>query len=183
MLEPNFAPFPEITTGRLLLRKITYADAPAILQLRSDEQVMQYIDKERAVTLADAEAFINRVTQSLNINDGITWGIAFKTNPENLLGSIGYWRLIKEHDRAEVGYMLNPANWKKGIMKEAMVAIIAYAKNDLKLHSIEAHINPENAASAAILTSTGYVKEAHFKENFFYNGVFRDTAIYSRLFA
>jgi ribosomal-protein-alanine N-acetyltransferase len=183
MLEPNFAAFPEITTERLLLRKISDADAPAILQLRSDERVMQYIDKERATCIADAEAFINRVTQSLNINDGITWGIAFKTSPETLLGSIGYWRLIKEHDRAEVGYMLNPAHWKKGIMKEALIAIHAYAKSDLKLHSIEAHINPQNAASAAILTSTGYVKEAHFKENFFYNGVFRDTAIYSRLFA
>ena len=68
-------------------------------------------------------------------------------------------------------------------MKEAMLAILEYGKTEIKLHSIEAHINPGNAASAAILVSTGFIKEAYFKENFFYNGVFRDTAIYSRLFS
>src|SRR5450755_3345909 len=105
MLQPDFSSFPEIKTARLLLRKISHKDAPEILKLRSDEQVMQYIDKERAVTIADAEAFINRVIQSLNSNDGITWAITLKEDPLTLIGTIGYWRLIKEHYRAEIGYM------------------------------------------------------------------------------
>jgi ribosomal-protein-alanine N-acetyltransferase len=183
MLQPNFAEFPELQTKRLLLRKVLLSDAPEILQLRSDEQVMQYIDKEKAVSIADAEAFINRITQSLSINDGITWAIALKENPAIMVGTIGFWRLIKEHDRAEIGYMLQPAHWQKGIMKEALLASLEYGKSILKLHSIEAHINPANTASAAILTSTGFVKEAHFKEDYFFNGVFMDTAIYSRLFS
>lgn len=181
MLQPELNNFPEIKTERLILRKIWLADAPEILKLRSDENVMRYIDKERAVTIADAETFINRILQSLNINDGITWAIAFKENPEILIGTIGFWRLIKEHDRAEIGYMLNPALWKRGIMKEALAEVIKTGFQYLKLHSIEAHINPENEASARILLSTGFVKEAHFKENFFYNGIYRDTAIYSKL--
>jgi len=51
----------------------------------------------------------------------------------------------------------------------------------MQLHSIEAHINPANAASAAILESTGYVREAYFKEDYFFKGKFLDTAIYSLL--
>jgi [ribosomal protein S5]-alanine N-acetyltransferase len=77
--------------------------------------------------------------------------------------------------------MLSPAYWRNGIMKEALMDVIEFGFNKLGLHSIEAHINPENEASAAILTSTGFVKEAHFKEDFLFNGIFRDTAIYSRL--
>ncbi|MEO5890080.1 MAG: GNAT family N-acetyltransferase [Ferruginibacter sp.] len=181
MLHPDFSNFPELRTARLLLRKMTGRDAPEILKLRSDEYVMRYIDKERAATIADAEVFINKILQSLAVNDGITWAIAFREEPDILIGSIGYWRLMKEHHRAEIGYMLNPVHWKKGIMKEALIEVIDIGFGLLQLHSIEAHINPANEASAAVLTRADFVKEAHFRENFYYNNTFRDTAIYSRL--
>lgn len=181
MLHPDFSRFPEIKTARLLLRKMTIKDAPQIFKLRSDELVMRYIDKERSATIADAEVFVNRIIYSLNNNEGITWAITLIEDPQTLIGTIGYWRLIKEHHRAEIGYMLDPAYWQKGLMKEALLKVIDKGFGVLKLHSIEANINPENSASAAILITTGFVKEAHFKENFFFNGVFRDTVIYSRL--
>ena len=181
MLQTNFAAFPILSTKKLLLRRITDQDAPEILQMRSDERVMQYIDRERAKTLDDARLFVKRIDDSLKMNDGITWGIAWKETPGILLGTIGYWRIMKEHYRAEIGYMLSPDHWKKGIMKEALLKVIDVGFTALKLHSIEAHINPANAASANILRSAGFIKEAFFKENFFYNDTFRDTEIYSLL--
>ena len=87
----------------------------------------------------------------------------------------------KEHYRAEIGYVLNPAFWKKGIMKEAILAVLGYGFDVMHLHSIEANINPGNAASAGVLEATGFIKEAYFKEDFFFDGTFRDTIIYSRL--
>lgn len=181
MLNPDFSPFPEIKTARLLLRRMTIDDAAEILNLRSSEEVMQYIDRERAVTIKDAEIFLGRINASVDSNNGILWGITLKDDPEKLIGNIGFWRLIKEHYRAEVGYMLNPAFWKKGIMKEALQEVINFGFNSMNLHSIEANINPGNAASAALLESTGFIKEAYFKEDFFFNGAFHDTIIYSRL--
>ena len=44
-----------------------------------------------------------------------------KEAPGKLIGYIGYWRMKKEHYRAEIGYALHPAFWKKGIMKEAIL--------------------------------------------------------------
>lgn len=181
MLNPDFSFFPEIKTARLLLRRMTNDDAAEILNLRSSEEVMQYIDRERAVTIKDAEVFLGRINASIDSNNGILWGITLKEDPEKLIGNIGFWRLIKEHYRAEVGYMLNPAFWKKGIMKEALHEVISFGFNSMNLHSIEANINPGNAASAGLLESTGFIKEAYFKEDFFFNGAFHDTIIYSRL--
>ena len=66
-------------------------------------------------------------------------------------------------------------------MKEALIKVIEYGFNEMKLHSIEAHINPANSASAGILEATGFIREAYFKEDFYYKGVFSDTAIYSKL--
>ena len=107
-------------------------------------------------------------------------GDRFHDDPGKLLGSICYWRMQKEHYRAEIGYALHPGSWRKGIMKEAILEVIAYGFSTLQLHSIEARINPANMASAAILESTGFVREAYFKEDFFFRGKFGDTAVYSR---
>jgi [ribosomal protein S5]-alanine N-acetyltransferase len=181
MLELNFSPFPEITTENLSLRRMTAQDVAEILFLRSSGDVMKYIDRPKAISMQDAQSFLDIINNSLEANDGITWGIAMKENPGNLIGTIGYWRIIKEHYRAEIGYMLHPAFWKKGIMKEAISAVLDFGFNIMCLHSIEARINAHNAASAGVLAATGFIKEAHFKEDFFFDGTFRDTVIYSRL--
>jgi len=181
MLEPIFSPFPEIRTNRLLLRRITATDAPEILSMRSDDAVMQFIDREKTKTLEDAEAFIHIINESLDTNNGITWAMALSDQPQTLIGTIGFWRIIKQHYRAEVGYMLDPAHWNKGIMKEALQAVIAFGFGSMQLHSIEAHINPGNTASAALLEKTGFTREAYFKEDYYFRGNFIDTAIYSQL--
>lgn len=181
MPEPSFSPFPKIETGRLLLRQIIKTDAAELLLLRSSEKVMQYIDKERTKTIPEAEELIKRIENDINNNEGITWGISLKQKPEKLIGTIGFWRIIKNHYRAEIGYMIHPDYWGKGLMKEAVQAVIDFGFSAIQLHSIEAHINPANRASAALLEKTGFVREAYFKEDFFFRGKFLDTAIYSLL--
>ncbi|MDQ2863326.1 MAG: GNAT family N-acetyltransferase, partial [Bacteroidota bacterium] len=100
---------------------MTKQDAAEILDLRSNENVMKYIDRAKAKSITDAETFIARIEEFININNGIMWGITLKGNTDKLIGNIGYWRLIKEHYRSEVGYMLHPDFLKKGIMKEALL--------------------------------------------------------------
>ncbi|MEP6926752.1 MAG: GNAT family N-acetyltransferase [Ginsengibacter sp.] len=181
MLELNFSPFPEIRTRRLLLRRMVKQDTGEIFFLRSNEDVMKYVDRPRALSIKDAKDFLDLVNKSLDANDGITWGITLKKNSKKLIGYIGYWRMKKEHYRAEIGYVLHPAFWRKGIIKEAILKILDFGFDTMHLHSIEANINVDNTASAGVLEATGFVKEAYFKEDFFYDGTFRDTIIYSRL--
>ena len=109
------------------------------------------------------------------------WAIALKTNPSKLIGTICYWNIQKQNFRAEIGYVLHPQFWRMGIMKETINKVIEYGFNTMKLHSIEALIRADNAASAAVLESTGFVKEGYLKEEFYYRGKFMDTIIYSRL--
>ena len=181
MLTPHFAPFPELKTARLILRRIRNSDAPAILAMRSDEQVMNYIDKEPMKDISESIALIQLINDAVDNNSGINWAIAFSDDPDTQIGTIGFWRIIPQHYRAELGYMLQKEHWKKGIMHEAIQAVIAYGFGALKLHSIEAHINPGNQASAGILEKSGFTREAYFREDFYFRGTFRDTAIYSLL--
>lgn len=156
-------------------------DAPAIYFLRSDERVMKFIGKEPAASIQEAEEFIQRINKAIETNESILWGICLQNNPEEVIGTICYWRLQPQNFRAELGYALHPEFWRKGFMKEAIDKVLEYGFGIMKLHSIEARINTENIASGLILEATGFVKEGHLKEEFFFRGVFSDSVIYSRL--
>ena len=181
MLALNFTPFPELRTGRLLLRKLQITDANEMFFLRSNEDVLSYIGREPTKTIAEAEEFINKINKAVDENESILWGIAFLNEPSTIIGTICIWNFQKEHYRGEIGYILHPDHWRKGIMKEAINAVADYGFSILGLHSMEAQLNPENMASSAVLESTGFAKEGHLKENHYFNGEFRDTAIYSKL--
>src|SRR5687768_8321483 len=168
MLQPNFTPFPELSTERLLLRKITMEDLPDIFFLRSDQAVYQFLGKEPAREMKEVEEFITQVTKNLENNDGIIWAIVLKEAPAKVIGTICFWNMQKEHYRSEIGYALVPAHWRKGIMKEAILKVLQYGFEQMGLHSVEARLSSANIASAAVLESTGFVKEAYFKEDFFY---------------
>jgi [ribosomal protein S5]-alanine N-acetyltransferase len=181
MLQVNFSPFPSIETNRLLLRKPFIDGAADLFELRSNMEVMKYVNRPIAKTINDAEELINRLLQILGNNEGINWFISTKENPSKVIGNIGIWQLKKEDYRGEIGYMLHPNYWRKGIIQEAIEATITYAFKEANFHSLEAKIHPLNIASAKVLEKTGFIKEAHFKEDHFWNGQFEDTIVYSLL--
>lgn len=180
MLNFNFAPFPVIESERLILKRITDDDVNEVFELRSNPETMKYIPRPLVKTTEDALEHIAMIEEKIVTNTGINWGITLKDNPK-VLGLIGYHRLQPENYRAEIGYMLLPEFHGKGIITEAVKRLIIYGFNDLKLHSIEAVIDPENFASEKVLQKCNFVKEAHLKESEFYNGKFLDKVIYSLL--
>ncbi|OIV41020.1 GNAT family N-acetyltransferase [Flavobacterium johnsoniae] len=180
MLEFNFHPFPVLETDRLLLRRITNDDVNEVFELRSNPETMKFIPRPLVKNNEDALEHIAMIEEKIETNLGINWGITLKDNPR-LLGIIGYYRLQPENYRAEIGYMLLPEFHGKGIIPEAVSTLIKFGFENLKLHSIEAVIDPENYASEKVLQKCGFVKEAHLKEAEFYEGVFLDKVIYSLL--
>jgi ribosomal-protein-alanine N-acetyltransferase len=164
----------------LILRRVVKEDVPEIFALRSDQEVMKYIPRPLLKTEEEAIAHITAIDEKIDSNEGINWAITQKGSPK-LIGIIGHYRLKPEHFRSEIGYMLLPEYQGKGIISEAIKEVINYGFDVMKLHSIEAIIDPENISSEKVLKKNGFVKEAHFKENEYYEGRFLDTAIYSIL--
>nr|WP_315148875.1 GNAT family protein [uncultured Flavobacterium sp.] len=180
MLAINFAPFPNLETERLLLRRLVNEDVNEIFALRSNTEVMKYIPRPLVLTNEDALKHIEMIDEKIDSNEGINWAISLKDNPK-LIGIIGHYRLKPEHYRAEIGYMILPEYQGQGIITEAINKVVKYGFDVMQLHSIEAAIDPENFASEKVLQKNGFVKEAHLKENEYYDGKFLDTVIYSIL--
>ena len=180
MSKNSFKPFPIIITKRLRLRKIILKDAKELFYLRSNEDLMKYLDKPKFIKIKEAKNFINVINIKLRKMEGIVWAITQIDN-DKLIGTIGYHTIKTEHRRAEIGYFLHPMYQGQGIMQEAISAIMDYGFNKMNLHSIEANVNPNNEKSIKLLIKNKFIKEAHFKEDYYFNGMFLDSAIYSLL--
>ncbi|MCE3229074.1 MAG: family N-acetyltransferase [Bacteroidetes bacterium] len=179
-IQTDFKNFPEITTERLVLRKVTKKDVNEMFILRSDERMMTYVGRPRCKNNGEALEFIKKILGEQKKEQSINWAITLKGDPL-LKGNICLWRINKDHYRAEIGYALHPDLWGKGIMLEAVKAVVGYGFNSMNLHSIEGHTKPDNVASVNVLTRAGFKKEAYFRENFFFDGKFSDTFVFSLL--
>jgi len=180
MLELNFQPFPVIETERLLLREITDADIDMLFCLRSDKTVMKYVDRPLAVTKEDVMPLYNKTVAGVAENTGISWVIGLRETAE-MIGQIGFWRIDTENHRAEIGYMLRPEFFGKGFGSEALKAVLSHGFKHFRFHSVEANVSPGNDASKRLLEKAGFVQEAYFRENYYFDGNFLDSLIYSLL--
>lgn len=181
MLNTDFNPFPVLETERLVLYQLTAGDIAGIFRLRSDPFAMRYIGKHVLENLSEAEALIVHYQDHLQSGNGITWAIRLKDQNSGLIGTIGFHRLERQNYRAEIGYILQQDFWGKGLMHEAIQVVLMYGFESMKLHSVEARINPDNVQSSSILVKNNFIKEACFKEAFYFDGSFYDTEVYSIL--
>jgi ribosomal-protein-alanine N-acetyltransferase len=182
MLQFNFSPFPILVSDRLLLRETHLSDVDKMFEMRSNHSLMKHLARPIAETKEDALLVINKTIENCNNNIGINWVITLKGNDE-LIGTIGFYRTKPEHHRAEVGYMLLEKFHRKGIMLEAMNAVLDYGFNTMHLHSVEAVTDPENIASQELLLKCKFRKEGHFIQNEYFDAGqrFIDSAVYSKL--
>lgn len=178
MLDLLFDPFPVLETQRLTLRKISMNDAADIFAIRRDPNTMKYICRPLIKSVSEAQKLIGDFQEGVRNQMNIIWGISVK-NETRLIGTIGFRSIDKHNLRAEIGYVLSPDVWGKGYASEAMTAVIKYGFSMMGLHSIEARVNPDNTDSSKVLLKQKFVKEAHFKEDMYFNGEFRDTEVYS----
>lgn len=189
MLDIRFDSFPNLETERLTLRRITHDDAETLFALRTHPNVIRYLDRDSDKDVSAVMKLIEFMDKALATGDGINWGIALRPTPSSpselnsypLVGVVGLWRINKTNHRGEAGYMLHPREWGQGIMTEAFQAVLNFGFTVMKLHSVEANTSVANAASQALLLKCGFVKEAHFRENWYYNGRFLDSLIYCKL--
>jgi len=178
MLRLNFTQFPVLETERLILREHSLSDADALYSMRTDEKIMKYIDRERPEDVHAVKTVITRFNEGFENGNNLAWVIALKEKPAQMIGTIGYWQTDYANHRAEIGYMLHPDFWRQGIISEALQKTIDFGFGQMNLHTIKANINIGNDASRQILLKHGFIKEALFRQDYYFRGKFLDSEIY-----
>lgn len=158
-LQLIFKPFPIISTKRLILRKLRNEDKNEIFFLKSNEVVLKYLDNKRHETIDETEKYIDKINNGIGENEWIQWGITLKES-DKIIGTICLWNISKENKTAEVGYELMPEYQGKGIMQEALIAVIKYAIRRIKLKTFIAYTHINNEKSIKLLERCGFVIES-----------------------
>ncbi|WP_088042851.1 GNAT family N-acetyltransferase [Bacillus sp. EAC] len=158
-----FSPFPKLLTDRLVLRQMNSDDIHEIFALRSDKLVSELINRPIAKDVKEALDYIQMINEGISRNDWVLWAITLHDSNQ-LIGTICLWNFSTELEKGEVGYELSPTFQGKGIMQEALSAVLNYGFENLKLLAIEGIVSSNNLNSIRILEknyfkNTGFIKE------------------------
>ncbi|MGL6162488.1 GNAT family N-acetyltransferase [Microbulbifer sp.] len=89
---------------------------------------------------------------------------------------------IDRHNRhADIGFALGREYWGRGLMLQALPAVIEFAFNRLKLHRIGADADPRNVASIRVLEKLDFQREGLLRECYFHMGEVQDALLFSLL--
>lgn len=165
--------FPELETERLRLRQIVADDTATWLALFNQPDVIRYlIDFDQPQTeLAEVEAIIAWTQTIFSEQTGLRWAITLKPEPR-MIGTCGFNHITRKNRSGEIGYELAHAYWRRGIMREALGAVLQFGFQQLALHRIEADVTVGNDASAGLLRGLGFTHEGTWRDKAYARGQF-----------
>lgn len=146
--------FPRIETERLILRGITHDDTHALFRNFADPEVAKWFFEHPYTELTQATQIIDAFIKEFEQGQGITWAITLKES-RAYIGTCGYGDL-EIADQGEIGFDLAKAQWGRGLMAEALTAIIEYGFEVLSLRQIEAHTYSHNTRARRLLEKLGF---------------------------
>lgn len=148
----------KLETERLLLKEIDESNVEDILQIRSNRIINQFVKRIPPKNNYDALDFILTIKERTRNDETFYWGISLKEQ-RNLIGTICLWDFSEDRKTAEVGYELLPDYHKKGIMSEALDAVLNFGFYNLHLQEIVAMTSKFNENSKGLLLKYDFILE------------------------
>ena len=153
-----------LRTARLVLRPAKASDLDAFYDILSNPKVMTYWSTPPHPDMATTRAWLDRQL------DPECLGRDFVIEREGrCIGKAGAWRL------PEIGYILHPDAWGKGIAREAMEAIIPHLFATSDVPALTADVDPRHVASLALLDRLGFRETHRARDTFCIDGVWVDS--------
>ena len=174
------AAFPVLHTERLVLRRPVERDAQGLFRVARDPEVMRYYGVEPFATHDQALREVDWCNRIYAESTGIRWIITLRGQDE-YIGDAGYSKYVAEHSRAELGYKLAQAHWRRGIMAEALTQVLDHGFQALELNRVEALVDPRNEASFKLLQRLGFDAEGVLREYEYEKEAFIDLVMMSLL--
>lgn len=144
-----------VETQRLVLRKLSLADAPFILTLLNEPSFIQNIGDKGVRTLADARAYIQNGPMANYRKFGFGLLLVETKDGAKPAGICGLLKRDTLPD-VDIGYALLPEFWSKGYAIEAAKAVLVHAQEVLKFGRVLAITSPGNEASIRVLEKLGF---------------------------
>ncbi len=131
-------------------------------------------------TIADTIEFLERTKEGYAEGRPPVWGIQHLED-KVIIGGIAFHDISWINLRGEIGYALARKYWGRGLMTEAVGAVLEYGFRELGLNRIEARCDVENTGSWRVMEKSGMKFEGVLRHNIILHGRPRDARMYAIL--
>ncbi len=171
---------PDLQTPRLRIRALAEADLHDLMAVNGDPEVTRFLPYATWVHMEDALSWFNRMQALKATGTGVQL-VLQEQGGGPVVGTVLLFKLDEASARLELGYVLARARWGRGLMAEALFAVITHCFAAAKLRRIEAEVNPDNIASNKLLAKLGFVLEGRARQRWVARGVAYDTHLWGLL--
>lgn len=179
-LDGAFTHLATLKTDRLRIRQMRIGDAEAVFAFKSDTKVTDSYGQEPHATQEETAAWIRRRIADYECRDSVFWVISPK-EVDIAIGECCLWNFDGSYKCAEIGYELHADHWNRGIMAEALSAILNFGFEQMDLHRIEACPLVTNGRSSRLLVKLGFKPEGTLRERQAFRGMFVDQMYFGLL--
>ena len=139
-------------TQRLTLRPAARADAAVAFEsYTANPQTSRYVAWRPHRSVAETEQFLSRCEDVWEKRIAYPWALRLKSD-----GSFaGMLEARVNQHSVDIGYVLSPHLWRRGLMSEAVSGLVTWAMNQPELYRVWAVCDWENVASARLLERVG----------------------------
>ncbi len=157
----------KLRTKRLILRPVTKKDVADLAKSLNNLNISRWIvPMPHPYKKKDAVWWINKQIKEHKSKERTDYTFVIELKPnKRLIGAVGVFGFDKKKVKGELGYWLDENHWQKGIMSEAVKAVINFAFNKLKLKRLVIPAFAGNPGSNAIAKKFGFVHEGKLRQH------------------
>ncbi|MFN6982814.1 MAG: GNAT family N-acetyltransferase [Brevundimonas sp.] len=155
----------QLVTPRLVLRRARPGDVDDLHQVFSSPEAMRWWSTMPHETREKtAEWLDSMIAADPEVGDDFVVEAQGR-----VIGKAGFWRL------PEIGYILHPDYWGRGLATEALTAVIDHVMATRDIATVTADVDPANAASIRLLTRLGFQQTGAASRTWLVGGVWMDS--------
>ena len=155
-----------LETGRLVLRRFVVEDAEAMFRnWASDPEVTKYLTWPAHASAEVSRAVLRDWTEAYKNQNDYQWAIVLKENGESPIGGISAVNLNDDLSIVQIGYCLGRLWWHRGIMSEALKAVIDFFFYEVGANRIESRHDPRNPHSGMVMQKSGMKYEGTLRSS------------------
>ena len=145
-----------LQTDRLILRRFVESDAEAMFQnWASSVENLTYVTWDPHPDVEVTRNSIRNWVASYANPNYYKWAICLKENPDYAIGDISLVSVDEEKSSCEIGYILGMDYWGRGLMTEALKAVLSYCLDEIGFEEVDAYYVSLNPASGRVMEKAG----------------------------
>ncbi len=148
---------PTIDLDGARLRPLRASDADALFGYLRDPIVTE-LTSYPVASIPMVEAMIERSRSRWAAGELSRWAVALQ-HDDQLVGTCGFNDWSPVHRWAELAFDLAQDHWGKGLMRQAVAAVLQWTYQQDHVNRVQAFVRVDNRRSESLLERSGFVRE------------------------